>query len=313
MKILFCPLNWGLGHATRCVPLIQNYISEGHEVVLVSDGYPMEFLKLRFPDLRIIEYKSYSVRYSKTNSQVFAMLKNLPLVISGAFAEHQWLKKLLKREAFDVVVSDNRFGMWSKQTYSIYITHQLMIKMPRWLFWLEPLAWLAHRFVISRYNVCYIPDNEDSDNLSGDLSHKYPLSRNARFIGYLSRFSGFNNYKPDERYDVLAIVSGPEPQRTLFANQLIERYKSGNEKVLLVCGTPNNQPASSILGNICMVSHLTDYEFVTIIAGVKKIISRPGYSSLMDFKVLNCLPKVEFIPTPGQTEQEYLFEYQNYR
>lgn len=310
MKILVCPLNWGLGHAARCVPLVRNYISEGHEVVLVADGYPMAFLEQQFPTLRFIEYKSYNIRYSGGNSQVFAMLKSLPAILSGIISEHKWLDELLKTEHFDQIVSDNRFGLWSKRVHSIYITHQLMIKMPRAIKWLEPVAWLIHRFIINRFNACYIPDLEGEGSLSGDLAHKYPLPSNARFVGHLSRFSGIGTLNTDTRFDVLAIVSGPEPQRTLFENQLIERYKSRKEAVLIVRGTPEKQPESNSIGNIYIVSHLTDYEFVTIIAGVKKIISRSGYSSLMDFKELNCLSKVEFIPTPGQTEQQYLFDIQ---
>ena len=111
MKILICPLNWGLGHATRCVPLVRNYISEGHEVVLVADGYPLAFLKQQFPTLRFIEYKSYNIRYSEGNSQVFAMLQNLPAILGRIISEHKWLHQLLKSEHFDQVVSDNRFGM----------------------------------------------------------------------------------------------------------------------------------------------------------------------------------------------------------
>lgn len=313
MKILICPLNWGLGHATRCVPLVRNYISEGHEVVVVADGYPLAFLKLQFPTLRFIEYKSYNIRYSKGNSLVFAMLQSFPAIVAGIIREHKWLDQLVQTEHFDQVVSDNRFGMWSKRVHSIYITHQLMIKMPRAFKWLEPLVWLVHRFIINRYNACYIPDVEGVENLSGDLAHKYPLPLNARFIGHLSRFSELTANKPDKRFDILAIVSGPEPQRTLFENQLIERYKSSSERVLIVCGTPNNQSERNRIDNICRVSHLTDYEFVTIIAGVEKIISRSGYSSIMDFKILNCLHKVEFTPTPGQTEQNYLFDLHGFK
>jgi UDP:flavonoid glycosyltransferase YjiC (YdhE family) len=157
MKVLVCPLNWGLGHATRCVPLVRRLLADGHEVVLVSDGFPLEFLRQQFPELRFIELPSYSIRYSAGKTQVLAMLWNLPGVIYGIYKEHKWLKNLLQREHFDQVISDNRFGLWNRKIKSIYMTHQLMIKMPFALKWLEPLAWLLHRLLILQYDECWIP------------------------------------------------------------------------------------------------------------------------------------------------------------
>ncbi|MCE5330732.1 MAG: hypothetical protein LLF95_01165 [Bacteroidales bacterium] len=306
MKILLCPLNWGLGHATRCVPIIRELVADGHEVVIAADGFPLEFLHQQFPNLRLIEVSSYAVRYSSGKTQVLAMLWNLPNIFAGIRKEHSWLKKLLKNEHFDQVISDNRFGLWNKKTHCIYITHQLMVKMPLMLKILEPLIWLIHRVVILRYNECWIPDTEGKENLSGDLSHKYPLPRNAEFIGPLSRFRDFESKNIDDTYEAVAVLSGVEPQRSIFEHELMRRFQHSGQKMLIVCGQPTAKKRSYHVGDVTLVSHLHDEELAPILKGAKKIISRSGYSSIMDLEALNCLGKTELIPIPGQTEQEYL-------
>jgi predicted glycosyltransferase len=306
MKVLICPLNWGLGHATRCVPIIRKLMVEGHEPVLVADGYPLQFLRQEFPSLRSIEFPSYSVYYASGTSQVGAMLLNLPGIILGIIDEHSRLRNLLKTEHFDQIISDNRFGMWNKRVHSIYITHQLMIKMPQGLRFLEPLAHFIHKTFIHQYDECWIPDTKENGGLSGDLAHNYPLPRNARFIGTLSRFQGMENTTPATDYEIVAIVSGIEPQRTLFEEHLMLKYRNRTEKVLILGGQPQKKDTKKQTGNITLVSHLSTHELAAAFLGAKKIISRSGYSTIMDLETLKCLQKAEFTPTPGQTEQEYL-------
>jgi predicted glycosyltransferase len=307
MKVLICPLNWGLGHATRCVPIIRKLMSEGHEPVLVADGYPLQFLRQEFPTLRFIEFPSYSVYYASGTSQVGAMLFNFPSIVRGIINEHRWLRNLVRTEHFDQIISDNRFGIWNKHVHSIYITHQLMIKMPQGLKFLEPLVHFIHKAFINRYNECWIPDTKENGGLSGDLAHKYPLPRNAKFIGTLSRFTNLEENIPSSDYEVVAVVSGIEPQRTLFEKSLMLKYRNRNEKVLIVGGQPQQKQTRKQTGNITLVSHLSTHELSAAFLGAKKIISRSGYSTIMDLDALKCMHKAEFIPTPGQTEQEYLF------
>ncbi len=307
MKILVCPLNWGLGHATRCVPIIRKLITEGHEVIVVADGYPLAFLQQEFSFLRFIEFPSYSVYYASGKSQVGAMLFNFPNIIRGIIREHLWLRDLLRTEHFDQVISDNRFGMWNPRVHSVYMTHQLMVKMPANLIFLEPLVHHIHKAFIHRYDECWIPDRAENGGLSRDLAHKYPLPRNAKFIGTLSRFQGMEKTVPNTAFDVVAVVSGVEPQRTIFESNLILKFKNGAEKVLIVRGQPQVEKIEKQVGNITLVSHLCDPELAAVLLGSKKIICRSGYSSIMDLDALNCLGKAELIPTPGQTEQEYLY------
>lgn len=306
MKILICPLNWGLGHATRCVPIIQRLIMEGHELAVAADGFPLEFLRQELPSLRFIELPSYSIAYSSGSSQISSMFFSIPNIIRGIVKEHFWLKKLLKTEPFDQIISDNRFGMWNKHIHSIYITHQLMIRMPQRLKIFEPLVWIIHRCFINRYNECWIPDDIENNGLSGDLSHKYSLPANAKFIGIQSRFQNLKDIQPDSRFEVVSIVSGIEPQRTIFEKSLIEKYRNADYQTLIITGQPQVGNPETQIGNITLVAHLSDLKITSVFLGTKKIISRSGYSTIMDLSALNCLYKAEFIPTPGQTEQEYL-------
>jgi hypothetical protein len=310
MKVLVCPLNWGLGHASRCVPIIQQLIDEGHTPVLVSDKHPLSFLRQEFPTLRFIEYPSYSISYSKCSTQFFAMLRSFPAIFCGILKEYFWLKKLLRQEHFDQVISDNRFGMWNKHTHSIYITHQLMVKMPLLLKILEPFFWWLHCQFILQYNECWIPDLENRNiSLSGDLSHQYPLPKNAKFIGLLSRFSDLKNVIPNNEYRFVAVLSGIEAQRSKLELQLIKRFEKLDFKTLIVRGLPVEEENWTNLGNVQLVSHLPKEALAAVMLGAKLIIARSGYSSLMDLKALNCLHKAELIPTPGQTEQIYLASY----
>ena len=308
MKILICPLNWGLGHAARCVPIIRRLTDEGNEITMVADGFPLEFLRHEFPELAFIEYASYPIRYSEGKSQIGAMIRRFPKIILKIISEHRWLKKRLKTEHFDKIISDNRFGLWNKNAHSVYITHQLMIKTPKGLKFLEPIVWRFHRFFILKYDECWIPDYEGEKNLSGDLAHKYPLPKNAKFIGSLSRFSLLKNIAPNTEFQIVAVLSGVEPQRSIFEKELIKCFENCIKKTLIVQGKPQAEKQIRTIQNLTIVSHLETSELASVLLGAEQIISRSGYSTIMDLDTLNCLHKAEFIPTPGQTEQEYLAE-----
>ena len=232
-RVLVAPLNWGLGHATRCVPIIKGLLADGHKVVIAADGYPLRFLRREFPHLEWVEFEGLKVEYSDSESQVGAMLRQLPSFLRGIWREHKELKRIVEAYDIDVVVSDNRFGLWCRDAYSVYMTHQLMVKMPRGLQWMERCVWRLHRWFIKHYDECWVPDVEGEDNLSGDLSHKYPLLKNTRFIGVLSRFSAekveweavrveAEALDLKERYDVVAVLSGPEPHRTNLEREITD-------------------------------------------------------------------------------------------
>lgn len=300
-RILICPLDWGLGHATRCIPIIRLLLEQNAEVIIAADKRPLELLKQEFPSLAFVTLKGYEINYPKSGSMAISMLLSIPKILSGIKREHIELDKIIGEQAIDVVISDNRYGCWSKKTKNIFITHQLMIKSP----FGEKLLHKKVLNYIKNYDECWVPDSsEEKNSLSGDLAHKFPAPTNIHFIGSLSRFT--SSEKSEFEYDVMAIISGPEPQRTIFERIISEQLFKSGLKSLIVFGLPESRKKLEQKQNVTMIAHLNSTEMQNAILKSKIIIARSGYSTIMDLAILN--KKAIFIPTPGQTEQEYLAE-----
>lgn len=320
MRYLVAPLNWGLGHASRCVPLVRRFLDEGHEVILGGDGESLTLLRKHFPKLRYVYLAPLNLRYSAGSNQVWAVLRALPKIIAWAFKDHAMLHAVLKEEHFDRVISDNRFGLYSSNVECIYITHQLHIMLPKAWKWLEPLAERLHARIGRHYDEVWVPDYEDREkSLAGDLSHPENVNgkwRNDKliYIGPLSRFevSKYQNLEISKNFDVVAVLSGLEPHRTLLEQELAARYAGKEEKVLIVQGLMHRPNTRIKRGNITIVPYLNDADLVSALLGAEHIIARSGYSTIMDLEALGLLNsqilenEVELIPTPGQPEQEYL-------
>lgn len=303
-RILIVPLDWGIGHATRCVPIIKLLLSNQNEVIIASSGEALAFLQREFPKQTFLKWNSYNIRYSSSKTQIWAMLSQSPKILWNIYKEHKKLKTIIKRGKIDVIISDNRFGLWNSSVESIYITHQIMIKMPLQLKFFEPLLYSLHKRIIEKYDHCWIPDLEGENNLSGDLSHKYPLPKNSVFIGFLSRFEK-KEFTQKSPFQNLILISGPEPQRTIFEKEMIEKFKSEQEETIIILGKPTNKDSQKI-GNITIKSHLKSDDLAFLIQTTPNIFCRSGYSTLMDLSVFG--KKATLVPTPGQTEQEYLAE-----
>lgn len=300
-RILVSPLDWGLGHATRCIPIIRLLLKNNAKVVIAGDGNALELLKIEFPQLQFIFLKGYNIFYSNKGNMIFKMLFSVPKILARIVIEHQTLKKIITENNIDIVISDNRYGLWNRQIKCVFITHQLMIKTP----FAEKLLHRIVLFFVNKFDECWIPDVEGENNLSGDLAHKYPLPKNTFFIGTLSRFNVDEKIYPAE-YDVMVIVSGVEPQRSVFEKLVIEELQQTSLKAIVVCGKPQLMREEKIINNVKIVSHLNTGEMRQVILQSKIIVARSGYSTIMDLAVLG--KKAIFIATPGQTEQEYLAE-----
>jgi len=301
---LVAPLNWGLGHAARVIPIIKRLVNEEAEVMIGGNGESLKFLRAEFPNLKYVELPGVDIKYSSGKSQVWAVLRQLPSIIHYSIKEHRAVKSIVLKYGINTVISDNRFGLYGSGVESIYITHQIMVKMPPLLKWLEPIVYRIHRHVIECFNECWIPDYADSESsLAGDLTHKYPLPRNARFIGPLSRFTSLPQKCRPVQCDVLIILSGVEPHRTMFEKVVVERFRNSEKKVVLVRGKAGFSNVD--YGNIEVHGVMTAAEILPYIVGADKVISRCGYTTVMDMHLLK-KTNVEWSATPGQTEQEYL-------
>ncbi len=308
-NILICPLDWGLGHTTRCVPLIKEFISQNANVIIAADKLPLAFLKETFPELNFIKFRGYNIHYPKSGRMSLKMITLLPRLFFRIITEHFEVKKIIKDYDIDLLISDNRFGLWNKNIPSVYISHQIMIKTPKYLKFLEGALYRINIFIIRKYKQCLIPDFEGSENLSGDLSHKYPAPPNSEFIGPLSRFTLPEISQPhhDFKYDILAIISGPEPQRTILENILLSQLKSSEKKAIVVRGITDKMEHYQLRKDCEVFTHLPTGLLRKYILQSEIIIARSGHTTIMDISALN--KNAIFIPTPGQTEHEYLAEY----
>lgn len=343
-KYLVAPMNWGLGHASRCIPLVRRLIREGHEVILGGDGESLTLLRKHFPKLRYTYLAPLNLRYSADKNQVWAMLKALPKLFFWSLKDHAMLQAVLREEPIDYVLSDNRFGLYinrpstndspcmdhrpstiDQRPTTIYLTHQLHIMLPRPWRWLEPLVARLHARIYTRFNKVWVPDYEDADkSLAGELSHMKGQRDNGQgtmeYIGPLSRFEDYDRSQDNpiaQNYTVVAVLSGLEPHRTLLEKEIVARYLDTDEQVLIVQGLVNRPNTRFKRRNITLVPSITDAELVPALMNAKHIIARSGYSTIMDLHALGLLPsknetpnpQIELIPTPGQPEQEYLSAY----
>lgn len=275
----------------------------GFKVIIGADKAPLSFLRTEFPDLTFIKIPSVEIKYPKGKLMVLKMLFSSPKLFYGIFREHQVLKKILTQHAVDIVISDNRYGLWNKKAYSIFITHQLHFQTPNWMRFIQPLIHKINYWFINKYDLCWIPDFSGNDNVGGLLSHPKNMPENCRYIGLLSRFNIAE--LQEKKYDILAILSGPEPQRSIFEQILIEEFKKNNSKALIVRGKPDILATYS-KNNIDFINHIETDQLAQLILATPMVISRSGYSSVMDY--IKLTKNSILVPTPGQTEQEYLAE-----
>ncbi len=303
LKVLVCPLDWGIGHASRCVPIIQQFQKSSCEIIIAADRKPYHFLTKEFPNLKIVRLSGPKISYSAGNWFLLKMIFNLPGLLFGVFKEHYKLKQLIKLYDIDIVFSDNRYGLWNKSTYSIFMTHQTNIQFPENLLMFRGITNCLNRYFINKFDRLWIPDFEENQSISGLLSKTNKIKIPTKRIGILSRFNDMKFVSQNQPIELLAILSGPEPQRSLFEKKLIEEIKAASIKATIIRGLPDLDEKYK-KDNILFISHLDSKSLANYIKSAKLIICRPGYSSLMDLACFG-IPAL-IVPTPGQTEQEYL-------
>lgn len=302
-NILVCPLDWGLGHATRMVPVIEMLGKKGANVIIAADNRPLEFLVRRFPQNTIIQLQGYSPNYPSNNNMALAMLKSLPAMVLKARQANRILHRIIKEHNIDAVISDNRYELSTSKVPTVFITHQLNIQTRGWQTICKPIINKIIHHYVNKFDEVWIPDLKGEFGLSGDLSKSNKLATKIFNVGLLSRFSKSEIHLNSKRVDLLIILSGPEPQRTILEKLLLSQALKIELETVILLGKPEEQVSNEIK-NVKLISHLPDSDFASLIQSAKIVISRPGYSTLMDLAVIG--KKAIFIPTPGQTEQEYL-------
>lgn len=296
--ILVTPLNWGLGHATRCIPIIRALLKYGFDVLLASDGEALLLLQKEFPALPFIELPSYNISYTKKAKNFkWKLILKLPAIKMTMDSERKLIKILVEEKRIYGIISDNRLGVYQKNIPSVFITHQLNVITGSTTY----LSSKMHQHIIKKFTECWVPDVDGPVNLSGKLGHldtfKFPL----KYIGPLSRMQKKNI---PIIYKYLVLLSGPEPQRSMLEAILLAQLKKSTENVLFIKGIVENEQISEINGNITTYNFMKSFELEEAINQSEVIISRSGYTTIMDLAQLG--KKAFFIPTPGQYEQKYL-------
>lgn len=300
-RILVAPLDWGLGHATRCIPLIRSLIRQNAEVVLAGEGALKTLLEAEFPQLPFAELKGYGVSYSKNRWTLpFTIASQIPKIISAIQYENERLADIVKEHRIGGIISDNRYGLYHPNLPSVFMTHQLLVKTGLGKTADGYLQKLHYEY-INKFSACWIPDHQQAPGLAGELSH--PATLPAIPVHYLGPLSRMDTGTKKEDH-LLIILSGPEPQRTLLENILLEQLENYKEPVVMVRGLPAATEKLVAPSHIRIFDHLPAAALNQLMNEASFIISRCGYSTVMDLAAIG--KKSILIPTPGQTEQEYL-------
>lgn len=318
-RILLVPLDWGLGHATRCIPIIKELLIQKFEVLVAASGDQKALLQREFPLLSYVELPGYQIKYDKNRAFTFLRLIGaIPKILIRIKQENRWLRRFREEMELDAVISDNRYGLWGKGLYSVFITHQLGIRTSlgtRIDRWVQRL----HYRLIDRFSVVWVPDQEEGMGLAGALSHPGRMpSPPVRYTGILSRMKespegvgediqGTGGRHGDGPIDLLVLLSGPEPQRSILEKRIWVQLGDMQGNVVLVRGLPRGGGPLGGLPNVQVYDHLPAEELNRVLLRAKLVLARAGYSTVMDLVRLK--KKAILIPTPGQTEQEYLGRY----
>ena len=305
LRILIAPLDWGLGHATRCIPIIKELLNQNCEVYLAGDGAQKTLLETEFPSLPLLLLKGYHIYYSRKKwAMPLHIFFQVPKILSAIRQEKKWLRFAVNEYKFDVIISDNRYGLHSPKAHSIFITHQLLIKSP--VKWIEKIFQKRNYNYINQFDECWVPDNKNENNLSGELSHpSFMPAIPVKYIGWLSRMK-VKAIEPQKNH-LLIMLSGPEPQRSILENKIIDQIVTLAINATIVRGIPEHSSIIPSTNSIKFYNHLSTEELNTEMAKADLIIARSGYTTVME--IVSMKKKSILIPTPGQTEQEYLANY----
>lgn len=302
--VLVAPLDWGLGHATRCIPIIETLLELGCNVILASFGKQEVLLKEAFPGLNILQLAGYNIHYGSGNV-MSAIARQLPSFFKSIRKEHEWLQNAIEQYNIDLVISDNRYGLYSNKCRCVLVTHQLHLQAPKGFIFLEGFVRKRLYRMIERFDECWVPDVADFQKSIGKkLSHPDEMPKTSiQYIGWLTR------YKPkpstEKQYKLAISLSGPEPQRTFLEEILLPQLESFTGSVFFIRGLPGKEDIDiTFPSNVTVVNHLNGNALQQILLASKCLLTRSGYSTLMDLQTVPI--KCIFVPTPGQTEQEYL-------
>lgn len=305
-RILFAVLDWGLGHATRSIPVIRA-LKTDNEVILAATGRSLQLLRQEFPDCVAIDFPDYGVRYCRNPVFLFPdLLVQLPRILWRLLLEIRQTRQIIRGHGISLIFSDNRYGVFSRRIPSFLMTHQLRFRLPRALRCFEWLSVLFNKLILRQFRHVFIPDFKGTDNLTGQLGHPLAFQGDQR-LSYIGILSGIPKQPATGKLDGLITISGPEPQRTVLERLVLDQAKALSGHWVIALGKPDStiQPSTRV-GQLDIYPHLNRSAMADVMNNAELIVARAGYSTIMEIVALG--KPALLIPTPGQTEQEYLSE-----
>lgn len=272
-------------------------------MIVACNDEQKTFLKAEFSQLETVFLPGYDIQYSfnkvRTTLKIFVQSGK---ILTAIKEEYLRLRKIIHEFPIDLIISDNRYGFYHPDVYSILISHQLTVRSG-----LGSFADLLVNQRLSRYinhfNENWIPDNDTYPVLAGKLSTPF-LKRDKQF--YIGPVSRFQRCVDTKRQHILVLLSGPEPQRAILETMILDHSHASNIEIVLVRGSrlslKRQVPQGVVVYDFAETSQLNK-----LMCDASIIISRSGYTSIMD--ILKIQKQWIVIPTPGQAEQEYLAGY----
>lgn len=293
-----------MGHTTRCIPIITYLLSLDCEVTVAAETQAATLLKTNFPELEILPLRGYRVSYARS-AKGFSVkiLSQIPKILRAIAHERRWLRELVEQRKFDLVISDNRYGLKVSGVPSVIMTHQLMIKSGKGAI-VDRLLQKVHYRVLESFDECWVVDRPGADNLADQLSHPKQIPLNANYIGWLSQLS-VGDITENRNGPILILLSGPEPTRTMLEVLLLEQCVAlPHYNFIFVAGTTTGTVPDKLPGHITYHTYVSAKQLSQILPTASLVVCRSGYSTVMDLAIAG--KKALLIPTPGQPEQEYL-------
>jgi len=310
LNVLVSPLDWGLGHSARLVPVILACLERNWTVVIAANGKSLDFLRNRFPDLPWVVLPFKRISYSRRDNFFSKLIPQLPGFIKAVKNNQHQLRGLIDKYDIDAIIGDHRYGLGNQKVPSVFISNQLWLLTPKQWSFTEKWIYKIHKRVLRKYTYLWLADFPGDKNFTGKQTHTPDQPASSRFIGPISRFIGKTDIlQPESKEpDILIILSGPEPQRSILETKIARLLLNRKEKVMIIRGIP--PPVGDPVGglyreeNISWLDHGDDPTLAGFIKSAGKIICRPGLSMLSDLVALGRTALL--VPTPGQTEQNYM-------
>ncbi|MEK6968538.1 MAG: glycosyltransferase [Nanoarchaeota archaeon] len=304
MHFVFVISNYGLGHATRMLPVIMKLIEQGEKVTIVAKGNSLLMLKNELGDASNYELMQYEVplKFSDKGFSMFETLKAGPSFISLISSQKKWLENFSAKEKIDRVIADGEIGYHLKNKKSFFVNNQLRL-LPGSL--LGDGTELLTDVFSKGFEKVIVPDDENG-TLGGLLTSKTRFYDKKR-LAYVGILSSIRKKNVVRNVDYFISISGPGISKEVFTRQVMEQLHLLKGKVVVALGRPDLKEIAS-KGNAKIYPYLNRKQQESFLNKAKLVISRSGYTTMMELAEID--KKAFFIPTLNHPEQEYLAKFQ---